>query len=68
VLIDGRAIPQAVSHLLPTAASPWFETGSGHVVFVVDRVALKQISFEHFSFFCQSSIIIHHPVKYSMWK
>jgi hypothetical protein len=41
-----RAIAQAVSRWLP---------GSGHVGFVVDKVALGQVFSEYFGFPCQSS-------------
>jgi hypothetical protein len=36
----------------PTAAAG-FEPGSGHVIFVVDNVALRQVFSEHFGFPCQ---------------
>ena len=32
-----------------------FKPGSGHVGFVVDKVALEQVFFEYFGFPCQSS-------------
>jgi hypothetical protein len=38
-----RAIAQAVSRWLPRRR-PVFEPGSGHVGFVVDKVALRQVS------------------------
>jgi hypothetical protein len=33
---------------------PGFEPGSGHVGFVVDKVALRQVFSEYFGFPCQS--------------
>jgi hypothetical protein len=59
------AIAQVVSRWLPTAAVPGFETISGQVGFVVDKVALGQV-FEYFGFPCQFSLhqILHphnHP-------
>jgi hypothetical protein len=61
----GRAIAQAVSRWLPTAAAR-VRTRSGHVGFVVDKVALGQVFSEDFGFPCQSSFhqILHphnHP-------
>jgi hypothetical protein len=50
----GRAIAQAVSRWLPTAAAV-FAHGSGQVGFVVDKVALGQVFSEYFGFPCQSS-------------
>jgi hypothetical protein len=53
VLVGGRTIAQAVSRWLP----PWrpgFDLRSSHVGFVVDRVALGQVSSEYFRFPCQS--------------
>jgi hypothetical protein len=47
-----RAIAQAVSRRLPTAA---VRVWSGHVGFVVDKVALWQVSSEYFGFPCQAS-------------
>jgi hypothetical protein len=47
-------IAQAVSRRLPTAA-PRFDPRSGHVGFVVDKVALGQVSSEYFGFPCQFS-------------
>jgi hypothetical protein len=41
---------QAVSHWLPSAPA-----GSGHLGFVVDKVALEQVFSEYFGFPCQSS-------------
>jgi hypothetical protein len=34
---------------------PGFETGSGHVEFVVDKVAVEQVFSEYFGFPCQFS-------------
>jgi hypothetical protein len=50
----GRDIAQAVSLRLPTAAA-LVEPRSGHVGFVVDKVALWQVFSEYFSFPCQFS-------------
>jgi hypothetical protein len=47
-----RAIAQAVSRWLP---------GSGEVGFVVDKVALGQVSSEYFGFPCHSFHQILHP-------
>jgi hypothetical protein len=56
-----RAIPQAVSRWLPTAAAR-VHARSGHVGFVVDKVALGQVFSEYFDFPCQSSFHqILHP-------
>jgi hypothetical protein len=57
----GRAMAQAVSRWLPTAAARvrvWAE----HVGFVVDKVALGQVFYEYFGFPCQSSFhqFLHH--------
>jgi hypothetical protein len=46
----GRAIAQAASRRLPTAAAR-----SGHVGFVVDKVALWQVFSDYFGFPCQFS-------------
>jgi hypothetical protein len=57
----GRAIAQAVSRRLPTAAEP----RSGHVGFVVDKVALGQVFSEYFGFSCQFPFhrLLHiHPL------
>jgi hypothetical protein len=43
---------------------PGFEPGSGHVGFVVDKVALGQVFSEYFGFPCQSSfhqLLHNHP-------
>jgi hypothetical protein len=50
----GRAIAQAVSRWLPTAAAR-VQTRSSHVGFVVDKVGLGQVFSEYFGFPCQSS-------------
>jgi hypothetical protein len=57
--LKGRAIAQAVSHWLPTAAArAWV----WQVGFVVDKVALEQVFSEYFGFPYQSSFhqIVHH--------
>jgi hypothetical protein len=51
---QGRAIAQAVSRLLPTRR-PGFEPKSGHVGFVVDKVAQGQVFSE--SVPCQFSLL-----------
>jgi hypothetical protein len=50
----GRAVAQAVIHWLPTAAAQ-VRAGSGHLEFVVEKVALGQVFSEYFGFPCQSS-------------
>jgi hypothetical protein len=50
----GRAIAQAVSRWLPTAAARE-RVLSGHVGFVLDKVALGQVFSEYLGFSCQSS-------------
>jgi hypothetical protein len=52
--MNGRAIAQAVSLRLPTTATR-FEPRSGHVGFVVDKVALGHFFSEYFGFPCQFS-------------
>jgi hypothetical protein len=47
---QGRAIAQAVSRWLLR-----FDPRSGHVGFVVDKVAVGQVFSEYFGFSCQSS-------------
>jgi hypothetical protein len=60
----GRAVAQAVSHCLPTLAALVL-AGSGHVGFVVDKVALGQVFSEYFGFPCQALCRLlhthHHP-------
>jgi hypothetical protein len=61
----GRALAQAVSRWRPIAAAR-VRARSGHVGFVVDKVALGQVFSEYFGFFYQSSFheILHphtHP-------
>jgi hypothetical protein len=51
VMEKGRAIAQAVSRWLPTAAAG-FETGFDQVGFVVIKVALGQVFSEYFGFPC----------------
>jgi hypothetical protein len=46
----GRVIAQAVSRWLPTAAALGLSPWSGHVEFVVDKVALGQVFSEYFGF------------------
>jgi hypothetical protein len=57
----GRAIAQAVSRWLPTAAAR-VRTRVWQVGFVVDKVALGQVFSDYFGFPCQSSFhqILHH--------
>jgi hypothetical protein len=58
-----RAIAQAVSRRLPTAAAQ-FEPSSNYVRFVVDKVALGQVFSQYFGFPCQFSFhrLLHiHP-------
>jgi hypothetical protein len=62
---QGRVIAQVVSPWLPTAAAR-VRARSGHVRFVVDKVALGQVFSEYFGLPCQSSFhqILHphnHP-------
>jgi hypothetical protein len=45
----GRAVAQADSHRFPTAR-PGFVPGSGHIGFVVDKVALVQVFSDYFGF------------------
>jgi hypothetical protein len=61
----GRAIAQVVSRRLPTAAARVrAQSRSGNVGFVVNKVALGQVSSEYFGFPCQFSfhrlLPIHH--------
>jgi hypothetical protein len=57
----GRAIDQAVSRCLPTAAAR-VRARVWQVAFLVDKVALEQIFSEYFGFPYQSSFhqILHH--------
>jgi hypothetical protein len=50
-MMEGHAIAQAVSHW----RRPRFEPGSGHVGFVVEKVALGQVFSQYFGFPCQFS-------------
>jgi hypothetical protein len=50
----GRAIAQAISRRLPTAAARLRGLCS-HVSFVMDKVTLGQVFSEYFGFPCQSS-------------
>jgi hypothetical protein len=56
LFLQGRAIAQAVSRWLPTAAA------RVQVGFVVDKVALEQVFSEYFGFPCPSSFhqLRHH--------
>jgi hypothetical protein len=58
---ESRAIAQAVSRWLPTAAAR-VQTRVWSSGIVVDKVALGQVFSEYFSFPCQSSChqILHH--------
>jgi hypothetical protein len=64
----GRDISQAVSRLFPTAAD-LFKPRSGHVGFVVEKVALEQVFFQStsaspansYSTDCSIFIIIYYP-------
>jgi hypothetical protein len=63
-LMEGRAIAKVVSRWLPIVVA-WVRAQSGHVGFVVDKVAWQVFS-EYFCFPCQSSLhqILHphnHP-------
>jgi hypothetical protein len=49
MVLLGRAIAQAVSRWLPTAAAT-VRARSGHVAFVVDKVTLGQVFSEYFGF------------------
>jgi hypothetical protein len=51
----GRAIDQAVSRRLPTAAAR-VRAQSGHLGFVVDKVALGQVYSKYFGFRCQFAL------------
>jgi hypothetical protein len=52
--LEGRAIAQAVSRWLPTAAAR-VRVRAEHVGFVVGKVTMGQVSSEYFGFPCQSS-------------
>jgi hypothetical protein len=52
ICTGGRAIAQAVSRRLPTAAA-LFEPRSDRVAFVVNKVALEQVFSEYFGLSCQ---------------
>jgi hypothetical protein len=54
---EGRAVAQAVSRWLPTAAAR-VRVLAEHVGFVVDKAALGLVLSEYFGFPCQSSF---HP-------
>jgi hypothetical protein len=60
-VVVGRAVAQAVSRRLPTAAARVSDRAE-HVEFVVDKVALGQVFSEYFGFPCQSSFhqFLHH--------
>jgi hypothetical protein len=67
----GRDIAQAVSRRLPNGA-PGFESRSGNVGFVVDKVALGQVFSEHFGFPCKFLLhrlfyIHHHQLSSGCW-
>jgi hypothetical protein len=49
--LSGRAVAQAVSRWLPTVAARG-SACTGHVGFVVDKVALGQVFSEYFCFPC----------------
>jgi hypothetical protein len=57
----GRAVAQALSRWFPTAADR-VRARTGHVGFVVGKVALGQVFSEYFGFPCQSSFhqILHY--------
>jgi hypothetical protein len=60
-LKKGRAIAQAVSRWLPTAAA-WVRARVWQVGFMVVKEALGQVFSKYFGFPCQSSLyqILHH--------
>jgi hypothetical protein len=71
--MKGRAIAQAVSSWLPTSAVRVCAP-SGHVGFVVDKVALGQVFSEYFGVLWQSSfhqVLYDHDypgqVQYANW-
>jgi hypothetical protein len=57
LFLYGRAISQAVSLWLPTAAARVWQ-----VAFVLNKMALGQVFSEYFGFSCQSLLhqILHH--------
>jgi hypothetical protein len=55
IAVWGRAIAQAVSRWLPTAAVQGSSPGLDMWDFVVDKVALGQVFSEYFGFPCQFS-------------
>jgi hypothetical protein len=58
--VEGRAIAQAVSRWLPTAAAR-VRSRAEYVEFVVEKVALGQVFSEYFGFPCQSfHQFLHH--------
>jgi hypothetical protein len=57
-MLRGCSISEAVSRRLPTAVAR-FDPRSGHTRFVVDKVAMGQVSSKYFSFPCQFSFHIH---------
>jgi hypothetical protein len=61
-IILGRAVAQAVSRWLPTAAR--VRVQAERAGFVVDKAALGQVSSKYFGFPCQSlfSQFIHHHI------
>jgi hypothetical protein len=54
-LDKSRAIAQAVSRWLSTAAAG-VRARTGHVGFVIDKVALGQVFSKYFIFFCQLAL------------
>jgi hypothetical protein len=61
ILVLGRAVAQAVSRWLPTAAVR-VRVQAEHVGFVVDKAAVGQVFSDYFDFPCQSSFhqFLHH--------
>jgi hypothetical protein len=53
---------------MASTAAAWFEPGSSHVGFVVDKVELGQVFSEYFGFPCQSLLqqLFHSPLSI-MW-
>jgi hypothetical protein len=62
IVPQGRAIAQAVSRWLPTAAAR-----VSHMGFVVDKVGLEQVFSEYFGFLCQFSFhqLLHNHLHLS---